>query len=156
MIKNFRRGSKWSVGYANMMYRCNAKKRTLTMEQHTALAVIASYRHDLHAACGYYASLPEEQKVKLRNFFDKLMPVMLRTVGLPVFQLNIKEMEESVGFVDANKASDACAMMEVQLDAANKKIEMYLDHIDRTYDTSYKPTGKMRERGLANMTAAIA
>ena len=153
MIKNFRRGSKWSVGYANMMYRWNARKQSLTMEQHTALAIIASYRHDLHAACGYYASLPEEQKVKLRKFFDELMPIMLRTVGLPAFRLNIKEMEESVG---NRKADSDCAMMEAQLDAANEKIETYLALIDRTYDTSYKPTGKMRQRGLTTMTAVIA
>ena len=153
MIKNFRRGSKWAVGYANMMYRWNAKKRTLTMEQHTALAIIASYRHDLHAACGYYASLPEEQKSKLRKFFDELMPIMLRSAGLPAFRLNIKEMEESVG---AGRTSDVCAMMEAQLNVANEKIEIYLDHIDRTYNTSYKPTGKMRQRGLVNMAAAIA
>lgn len=139
MIKNIRHEHKNLTNYANIQYKLNAKAETLTMQQHTALAIIASYRHDLHSTSGYYLTLPEEKKNKLENFFEKLMPIMLRTVGLPQISIEKEDFEE-LATLDESMRTEA----EERIDEVNAKIESYLSMVDRVCDTSYTPTGMRR------------
>ena len=116
----------------------------LTGEQHTALMVLAHYRHCIHSARESYNDLTNETKEKLRSFFLNKMNVMMRTAHLP--EVNIRYF-----MVDSLKSDK---LRTAYIDRINENIEEYLDNMDRTYGTMYCPTGYRRAKFTEEAMAA--
>lgn len=108
----------------------------LTGEQHTALMVLAHYRHCIHSARSVYSSLNKEASDRLRNFFLNKMNIMMRSAGLP--ELNIRY------FLVESTENDY--LRTAYIDEINDEIETYLSEIDKQYGTMYCPTGCRRTK----------
>ena len=125
----------WAINRAKE----NSLNNKLSETQHSALAILAKYRHDFHCSeeCIYYGNYDKINKFK--NFFVDLMPIMLRSAGLP--ELNLEAFFET--------ANDNICYWEASIDTGeliNKKIEDYLLRIDWDYGTNYAPYGYTRMR----------
>ncbi len=123
--------------YDNQMARINKNLGTdLTGEQHTALMVLAQYRHYIHKARVAYGKLDRTSKDNIKGFFLNQMSIMLRAAKLP--ELNIR-------FFPIDHIKDE-ELRTIYIDDFNEAIEEYLSSIDKAYGTMYCPTGFRRLR----------
>ena len=104
--------------------------RRMTMEQHTAMMILAKYRHNLHCSERIITGTEKEMKI-----FTEVIPRMMRTVGLPGFRIAIPSVDKA----EHNKNNRAV------IEEVNSEIEDYMERIDRAYGTTYRPTGYLRQ-----------
>ena len=106
----------------------------LTGEQHTALMLLARYRHYLHSSRESYLLLDDDFRDKLRSFFLNKLGVLLRSTGLPALNLRYFLIDNT----------ESAVLRTVYIDELNHQIETYLYDIDKIYRTMYCPTGFRR------------
>ena len=104
---------------------------TMTENQRRAMSVMCTTRHLMHSR----KRRPDGDYLK--NFYLRLMPIMLRQAALPGLELcdiydSYREEEKSPSVTDCLN------------EALNTRIESWLAAVDRKYATAYAPTGKKR------------
>lgn len=146
-IEDRRKRAEWN---RNRLRNC-AESDELTEVQHTALAILSSYRHQMHCGKGEFFKSKSGLKEKFSNFITYAMPIMLRQAGLPPLYLetNLRympddEMAEQLG-LEGEYLELAKSTCEAEAERLNRAIEGYLAGIDRKADTWYAPSGMTRE-----------
>ncbi len=122
----------------------NAKVKTLTEEQHGALAELCAFRHDLH--CGDCHMWCSESDEGLR-IWDGLgeWDAKLAAVGLPEIGLDSDEfITDATWDLDFGTKAEAMEALADFVDMQNELIEAYLRRIDGEHGTHYEPTGAHR------------
>ncbi len=112
--------------------------------QHTALAIVASMRHTLHCTKDTNERNVRDKSI---NFFERLMPIMLRVVGLPTMVIDADALDKSV-------KSGVIEDIREAIESVNAEVENYLRAVDRVYGTTYCPTGIQRQK-RANWLASV-
>ena len=150
MIKIYRNEHEKVAKYASIRNKTNAAVyNSLDKKQHTALAIVANMRHELHGTGDWYFSVPLEERKRTFNFFSKLMPILLRTAGLPQMEIHMDLLERKITCNNNDEAKEA-------IEKINTEIEGYLSKVDQAYGTEYCPTGIRRQRrkeAMITMTA---
>lgn len=120
----------------------NARIKTLTMVQHTALMILCEYRHRLHVASDQFYDLTEEAK-RCRSFFKAQLPILLRSAGLPLLET---DLSFSIPTRDEDGLSEDTKhrICEAYVSGLNEDIEEYLRAIDQKTGTWYAPSGALR------------
>lgn len=143
----------------NRMQRC-AESEELTEIQHTALAILSAYRHQMHCGKSEFFKAKSGLKEKFSNFVTYAMPIMLRQAGLPPLNLetNLRympddEMAKELG-LEGEFLDLARSTCEAEAERLNRAIEGYLEGIDRrTHNTTwYAPTGMTRGNNRKALT----
>ena len=126
--------------------KAETANRNMTMEQHTAMMILAKYRHSLH--CSEDIVTGTEKKMKV---FTEVIPRMLMTVGLPGLRITFSPT--------TGNHHDAESSRKV-IEEVNSEIEGYMGLIDMIYGTTYRPSGYLRqmfaERNALTVTAVPA
>ncbi len=126
--------------YDTQMARINKNLSSeLTGAQHTALMVLAQYRHRLHSARANKGLAVASSREDISNFFLNQLDVLIRSTKLP--SLDLRYFPVDIIEDEAVRAR--------YIDDVNEKIEDYLDDIDKKYGTMYCPTGARRMRRTA-------
>lgn len=123
--------------YEAKVMRCSRNLGTgLTSVQHTALMLLCTYRHRLHAVSERYSALPKSKKSEIREFFLNKASTMLVSARLPALAIRFFPVEQIED--DTQKA--------LYINSLNDQIEVYLSSIDKKYGTMYCPTGCRRQK----------
>lgn len=140
MIKKYSNDNRKMIAYAHYNYKINANNnKLLTENQHTALAIVSSMRHMLHCTKDTNERTTRDARNKSINFFEHLMPIMLRAVGLSVMMIHTDALNKSVKGEVIENIRDA-------IEGVNAEVENYLRAVDNVYGTTYCPTGIQRQR----------
>lgn len=107
--------------------KAETANRSMTMEQHTAMMILARYRHSLHCSEDIITG-----KEKIVRVFTDVIPRMMKTVGLPRLVITVHTNENA-----ENKRRI--------IEEVNSEIEDYMELIDSVYGTSYRPSGYLRQ-----------
>lgn len=145
------------ANFVEKVMRENAKIRSLTEEQHSALATLCAIRHDIHGHDGA-DSFFDAEGARFKEFWGYIddgdngstINRMLSEVNLPVIDLNEfnpLDYESDADYADFGltyeEAYDKCVDLTIKL---NDKIEEYLRKIDAEHGTQYAPTGIARAK----------
>lgn len=145
MVKKYKNENPKMMAYAHYNYKLNANyNKLLTDNQHTALAIVASMRHTLHCTKDTNERNVRDKSI---NFFERLMPIMLRVVGLPTMVIDTDALDKSV-------KSEVIEDIREAIESVNAEVENYLKAVDRVYGTTYCPTGIQRQK-RANWLASV-
>lgn len=140
MVKIYTNKNPKMKAYAHYNYKINANyNKLLTDKQHTALAIVATMRHALHCTKDTGDQKITDARNTSINFFEHLMPIMLRTVGLPMMLIHTDSLDRSV-------SSGISEDIRKAIESVNDEVENYLRAVDNVYGTSYCPTGIQRQR----------
>ena len=107
--------------------KAETANQKMTMEQHTAMMILAKYRHSLHCSEDIVTG-----KEKILRVFTDVIPRMMKTVGLPRLVITVH--------TDENAENKREVVEEV-----NSEIEDYMELIDSVYGTGYRPSGYLRQ-----------
>ena len=131
----------------------NARIKTLTEEQHNALAEICYIRHHLH--CNW-ESLFNAESANFNELFDQYDSIndILTSANLPPIQGLPDSDEEIITTIDYEADDEGMNFTDwydshieeayYQWEDINNKIEAYLRNIDALHGTKYEPTGSTR------------
>lgn len=146
---------------ANFKYRMdeNRKITALSDKQHDAIQYLCRVRHEMHSGQKAFFLSDDPRHAQFELFLGKdgqgTINKLLSEAGLPTVTLNTDifkvETDKCFKREDFNsdydyemaraRAFDHSAELAENL---NTSIETYLENIDRTYGTKYKPYGKFR------------
>ena len=124
-----------------------ARRESLTINQHRALALLATYRHKMHVNKSEFYNSESEKRKKYMAFLTSSLPIMLFHAGLPELNL-MNEISALVTDKDATKYSGLAlptgsyfeTVADFIAESINSRIEEYLGRIDLEYGTCYAPT----------------
>jgi len=138
----------------------NAKKETLTEEQHDALSWLCMIRHEMHGHQEAFFHEESSDHTKFWNYIDTDINERLTKAGLSKIEFEYDELDDynTDGFVisdlddedidddDEREERIAEALEEIihLAETFNTTIEDYLREIDEEHGTSYCPTGISR------------
>ena len=133
----------------NLMAK-NAEIKTLTPEQHEALANLANLRHTLHSNQETLFNDEADNTATWQaydNINETLNACGLDSIDLPASEdrtTNIKYDIDNEGLNLEEWTEKYYPVFVEEMDTINKSIESYLEAIDKEHGTKYAPTGKTR------------
>ena len=125
----------------------NSKNDSLTEEQHEAISMLCTARHELHSN-KRHAIIEDDKGLKQAIVFANVAILKsgiepMNFVGtdssdyIDIDSLNELDYEEEDYDSEYERISS-------ELETLNSKIEKYLSEIDNSYNTNYAPTGAQR------------
>jgi len=144
--ETYERKAEWA---ANRMEE-NSKIESLTEEQHSALAKLCSFRHELHCNQDSLFITESANYNKYHEMLDEGVNTILINAGLLIINgiaTDFMPSDMDLAYGCAEEWETLEEGKEIALNQAiaiNEKIETYLLQIDNKYGTNYCPSGKSR------------
>ena len=132
----------------------NAKNKALSSEQHEALALMCSQRHNLHCNIDNAIRVESSDFSELTNYFNSDRDNSFQALAKIINQKIPLKIPDAEDLIDENdfyyfgSYSSYDKMKEKaysQYEKINTKIEKFLSKIDKKYKTNYCPTGVLRQ-----------
>lgn len=125
----------------------NSKNDSLTEEQHEAISMLCTARHNLHS---------DKRHAIIEDY--KGLKQAIVSANIAILESGIEPMNfvgtDSSDYIDIDSLNELdyeeeeydseYERISSELETLNSKIEKYLSEIDKSYNTNYAPTGAQR------------